>query len=177
MDEGRRRSRPRLSLSPRPLLSEIDRSFLPGARAPDPWFASSVRAYQDDGTAGMDWTVDPSADVPPSRQLVEILLDALASGRLRPGDRLPSVRRLAGQAMVNHNTVARAWRDLDGLGVVEGQNGRGVFVTPEGPRIARERRRASTLANLRRALAEALRAGHDLVDLIRLLEEEQRRSA
>ncbi len=125
----------------------------------------------------MDWTVDPASDVPPSRQLVEIVLDALASEALGAHDRLPSVRRLAGEAMVNHNTVARAWRDLEQLGVVAGQNGRGVFVTPRGPRIARARRRASTLTALRRALAEALRAGHDPADLRRLLDEETRRSA
>ena len=125
----------------------------------------------------MDWTVDPASDVPPSRQIVEIVLDALASEALRAHDRLPSVRSLAGEAMVNHNTVARAWRDLEQLGVVAGQNGRGVFVTREGPRIARASRRASTLAAVRRTLAEALRAGHDPADLRRLLDEETRRSA
>ena len=125
----------------------------------------------------MDWTVDPSSDVPPSRQLVEIVLDAVARGVLEAGDRLPSVRNLAGEAMVNHNTVARAWRDLEQLGVVAGQNGRGVFITADGPELAVERRRASTLLALQRAFAEALRAGHDPADLLRLLEGERRRTA
>jgi len=140
-------------------------------------FRSSVRPYQDDGTVAMDWTVDPSSDTPPSRQLVEIVLDAAARGELAAGACLPSVRRLTGEAMVNHNTVARAWRDLERLGIVAGQNGRGVFITPEGPDLARERRRASTLVALKKALSEALRAGHDLADLQRLLEGETRRSA
>jgi DNA-binding transcriptional MocR family regulator len=65
------------------------------------------------------WTVDLASSVPPSRQLVEAALDALSSGRLAAGDRLPSVRGLAAAALVNHNTVARAYRDLEQRGVVK----------------------------------------------------------
>ena len=63
--------------------------------------------------------------------------------------------------MVNPNTVGKAYRDLEGLGVVEGRNGSGVFVTAAGPARAREERLERTLATLRRAAREALRAGHD----------------
>jgi GntR family transcriptional regulator len=127
----------------------------------------------------MEWVVDPDADVPPSRQLVETVLDALASGELTPGAQLPSVRTLAAEAMVNHNTVARAYRELDRLGVTEAVNGVGVFVTLGGPEIAAGERRAQTLLALRRAIAEALRAGHTYDDVQRLLKEEAwtRRSA
>ena len=118
----------------------------------------------------MDWTVDPGAPLPPSRQLVEKVLDALARGSLGPGDRLPSVRKMASEALVNHNTVARAYRDLDQIGVAQGQNGRGVFVTPAGPAIAREKRQASTLDALVHTAREALRAGHDHQTLIELIQ-------
>ena len=106
------------------------------------------------------WRVDPGLDVPPSRQLVEAVLDRVASGELPSGEQLPSVRALAAEALVNHNTVARAWRELEHLGVVAGENGRGVFITPSGPRLARELRRRHTLESFERALREALRAGH-----------------
>jgi GntR family transcriptional regulator len=109
--------------------------------------------------------VDPHSDVPPSRQIVEAFLDEVASGAARPGDRLPSVRTLAVEAVVNPNTVGKAYRDLEAMGVVEGRNGSGVFVTPEGPAIAREQRHRATLAAFRRAAREALRAGHDVEDL------------
>lgn len=118
----------------------------------------------------MDWSVDPTSDVPPSRQLVAVALDAMATGELEAGGQLPSVRALAALALVNHNTVARAYRDLDTLGAVEGRNGRGVFVTPDGPEIARKQRYASTLEAFRDALRQALRAGHSIEDLARLLE-------
>jgi len=127
----------------------------------------------------MEWSVDPDADVPPSRQLVETVLDAVASGELEPGAQLPSVRALAAEVLVNHNTVARAWQELDRLGVTEAINGVGVFVTVRGPEIAAAERRAKTLLVLRRAIVEALRAGHSFEDVQRLLTEASwsRRSA
>jgi GntR family transcriptional regulator len=120
----------------------------------------------------VDWSVDPDSDVPPSRQLVEAVLDAIASGALESGTQLPSVRAMAAQALVNHNTVARAYQELERLGATEAINGVGVFVTLRGPDVAAEERRAKTLMVLRRALAEALRAGHTFEDVQRLLREE-----
>ena len=127
----------------------------------------------------MDWTIDPDSDVPPSRQLVESVLDAIASGELEPGAQLPSVRVMAAEAMVNHNTVARAYQELGRLGATEGVNGLGVFVTLRGPEVAAAERRVATLVVLRRALVEELRAGHSYEDLQRLIKEEtwKRRSA
>jgi GntR family transcriptional regulator len=104
--------------------------------------------------------IDADRPTSPSAQLVEQVLDALARGDLEAGGRLPSVREAAAQALVNPNTVARAWRDLEALGAVEGRPGAGVFVTEEGVEIARRERRSATLASLRRAAEEALRAGH-----------------
>ncbi|MCC7136815.1 MAG: GntR family transcriptional regulator [Planctomycetes bacterium] len=109
----------------------------------------------------MAYRVDPRSDVPPSRQLVEAVLDAVARGGLSPGDRAPSVRALAEEALVNPNTVGKAYRDLEALGVVEGRNGSGVYVTADGPTIARAARERSTLDAFRAAAAAALRAGHD----------------
>ena len=120
------------------------------------------------------WKVDPALDLPPSRQLVEAVLDAVASGQLVAGAQLPSVRGMAAEALVNHNTVARAWRDLEHLGVIAGENGRGVFVTPEGPGRARELRRDHTLAAFEQALREALRSGHSLEALLACMTPKER---
>ena len=127
----------------------------------------------------VDWSIDPDSDVPPSRQLILAVLDAIASGELEPGSQLPSVRVMAAEAMVNHNTVARAYEALERLGATEGVNGLGVFVTLRGPDVAKSERQAVTLAVLRRAVADALRAGHTYEEIQRLLKEEAwtRRSA
>ena len=113
------------------------------------------------------WSVDPTSPTPPSRQLVETTLDHITNHLLHPGDQLPSVRRLAADARVNHNTVARAYRDLEALGVLRGENGRGSFLTPQAPAVARRERNASTLAAFRAATLDALRAGHTPASLER----------
>lgn len=77
--------------------------------------------------------------------------------------------------MVNHKTVARAWRDLEQLGVAEGRNGLGVFVTEAGPLIARDMRLEDTLFRFGQAAQEALRAGHSPETLVRMLGEMDRK--
>lgn len=119
----------------------------------------------------MEVRVDPHSLVPPSQQLVAAVLDAIARGELRPGEKLPSVRGLAAEALVNPNTVTKAWRDLEHLGATEGRNGSGVFVTAAGPDVARGIRLAETLAALRAAVAAAMRAGHDAAVLTAALDE------
>lgn len=124
----------------------------------------------------MSLRVDPQSPISPSRQLVEGLLDRIAVGAAGAGDKLPSVRALAVEALVNPNTVSKAYRELEMSGVVEGRAGSGMFVTDAGPRIAREMRRRDTLADLEMALSAALRAGHDHETLITRLERRLRRS-
>lgn len=109
----------------------------------------------------MDLRIDSGRAASPSQQLTEGVLDALAGGRLEAGDRLPSVRALAAQVLVNPNTVAKAYRELEAMGVVAGRSGAGVFVAPGGPGLARGRRRDETLKEVSRAIRTALRAGHD----------------
>lgn len=113
----------------------------------------------------MDLRVDPSSATPPSRQIVEAVLDRIAAGLLTPGERLPSVRGLAAEALINPNTVNKAYRDLEALGTVEGRSGAGVFVTAAAPALARRARRGETLTRLEDALKTALGAGHDADEL------------
>jgi DNA-binding transcriptional regulator YhcF (GntR family) len=107
------------------------------------------------------YQVDPHSQIPPSRQLVDAVLDAMARGDVVAGDRLPSVRRMAGEALVNPNTVGKAYRELEHLGVVVGRNGSGVFATAEGARIARSQRMRATLEAFGESARRALSAGHD----------------
>jgi len=116
------------------------------------------------------YRVDTALEKPPSRQIVEAVLDAVAAGALAPGQKLLSVRALAAEALVNPNTAARAYRDLEAMGVVEGRNGLGVFVTQKGPALARAARAEETLERFQRAAAEARRAGHGEEELRALLE-------
>ncbi len=61
-------------------------------------------------------------------QLVDQIKVAAASGALRPGDSLPSIRPLAEELRVNRNTIAKAYAELENLGVIETVPGRGCFL-------------------------------------------------
>ena len=117
----------------------------------------------------MGYAIDTGSDVPPSRQLVEAVLDGIACGSLKPGDKLLSVRAMAAEALINPNTVAKAYRDLEALGVLKARNGLGVFVTDAGPSVAATKRNEATLQAFTRAAKEALRAGHSAADLKKAL--------
>jgi len=103
--------------------------------------------------------VDPTRPSSPSVQIVEGILDAIARGALGAGEQLPTVRGLAEQVVVNPNTVAKAYRDLEALGVVEGRHGSGVFVTAAGVEIARRERRGAVKVELQRAVEAAQATG------------------
>ena len=71
---------------------------------------------------------NPSLGVPIYLQLVEQVKHAIETGALRAGDQLPSIRPLAEELVINANTVAKAYRELEREGVVELRQGAGAFV-------------------------------------------------
>ncbi|GAA1808499.1 GntR family transcriptional regulator [Agromyces neolithicus] len=73
--------------------------------------------------------VDPASDVPIFAQVAASVRADAASGRLRPGDRLPSAREVASSLEVNLHTVLRAYQDLRDEGLVDMRRGRGAVVT------------------------------------------------
>jgi GntR family transcriptional regulator len=76
----------------------------------------------------MDLSVERGSDVPVGTQLAWKVRAAIASGSLRPGDRLPAVRELAAAAGVNVNTARAVYARLAGQGVIVSEHGRGTFV-------------------------------------------------
>jgi GntR family transcriptional regulator len=90
----------------------------------------------------MRFSVNPSSTEPVYAQLVRQTRGALARGALRPGDRLPTVRELALELVINPNTVAAAYREMERAGLVHTQRGRGTFAAGiAAPPSVGERRR------------------------------------
>jgi GntR family transcriptional regulator len=73
--------------------------------------------------------------VPPYLQIVQQVKQALQVGILQPGDQLPTVKEVVAHVAINPNTVFKAYRELDMMGLVEGRTGSGTFVKqrPAGP--------------------------------------------
>jgi GntR family transcriptional regulator len=76
---------------------------------------------------------NPSSGVPIYLQLMEQVKHAVETGALRPGEQLPSIRPLAEELVVNPNTVAKAYRELEHEGVIELRQGAGAFVSNKAP--------------------------------------------
>lgn len=72
--------------------------------------------------------IDATSAEPPFAQLRRQILSQIASGELAPGDRLPAVRRLANDLGIAPNTAARAYRELEDDGILEGRGRTGTFV-------------------------------------------------
>lgn len=73
--------------------------------------------------------LDASSGVPPYLQLVHQVRQSLLLGYLRAGDRLPTVKELAGDLAINPNTVVKAYRQLEHEGLAGGRPGQGTFIT------------------------------------------------
>ena len=73
-------------------------------------------------------SLDTASGVPIYRQIVDWVKVAIAGGKLTPGEQLPTVRQLAVDLNVNYNTVARAYLELEHLGVVHTLRGKGTFI-------------------------------------------------
>src|SRR6516164_10463367 len=78
--------------------------------------------------AFMEFQIDPTSRLPIYRQLTRQLREAVARGRVRPDERLPSVRDLSRTLVINPNTVARVYTELEREGVINTRPGLGVFV-------------------------------------------------
>jgi GntR family transcriptional regulator len=92
---------------------------------------------------------NPSSGVPIYLQIMEQVKHAIATGALRPGEQLPGIRPLAEELVINPNTVAKAYRELQHEGVIELRHGAGAFVSARAPA---------------KKEADAVRAGQAIVD-------------
>ena len=112
----------------------------------------------------------PNDGVPIYKQIVNQVKYLAAAGRLEPGEELPPIRVLAERLVVNPNTVARAYRELEQEGVVEKRRTAGTFVSDAGSPLARRERLRILGERIDALLAEAkqLDVGLDeVLDLIR----------
>jgi GntR family transcriptional regulator len=110
--------------------------------------------------------IDSRDSTPIYAQIERALRAAIASGRLKVGDQLPTVREMAVTLRVNANTVARVYSDLERQGVLETRRGVGSFVsaTPERARPPDEHQRRLR-AFVTRVLADAAAAGFSADEL------------
>lgn len=118
--------------------------------------------------------IDPRHPTPIYAQLTHALRAAVATGRLAPGDQLPTVRQLAVDLRINANTVARVYLELERTGLLETRRGVGTFVAAGGAVSKRRSDPAVLRALVRRCLDEAAAEGFTTADVRRQIDEMRR---
>lgn len=119
----------------------------------------------------MNFQCDPASRVPIYKQLCEQVREAVARGRLAAGERLPSVRQLSRELVVNPNTVARAYAELEREGVLNTRQGLGAFVADRQSELTKKARRERLLDSLDRFLTEAVHLGFSADEVLTAVRE------
>jgi GntR family transcriptional regulator len=120
----------------------------------------------------MWFDIHPKSPIPIFEQIVSQIIFNIASGGLAVGELIPSVRDLGTQLTVHPNTVAKAFGELERLGVITARRGRGMEVTPDAPKICQAQRREIVGKRIREALREAMSSGLSAEEIRRLVEDE-----
>ena len=124
----------------------------------------------DQTSAALQLRISSTDGVPIYLQIVNQIKYLIASGRLNPGEELPAIRTLAERLVINPNTVARAYRELEVAGVVEKRRTNGTFVADGGSRLADEERRRILAGRVDALLAEARQLGVDVSEVMNLIQ-------
>lgn len=118
----------------------------------------------------MWFPIDPRSPTPIYQQIVDGVKEAVAKKVLRGGERLPSVRELAGLMTLNHNTVAKAYQELERERVIDVVRGRGTFVAEPGSRPNRTERIAHMKDTMKQLWVEAHHLQMTSQDLMTLMQ-------
>ena len=117
--------------------------------------------------------IDFRSGLPIYIQIVNQVQAQIASGILKPGDQLPTVRALAEELRVNFNTVARAYRMLDEARIISTQQGRGTYITEiPPPKVTEKLRKEALEALTQRYLSEAARLDFSKDEIIEMVQEQ-----
>jgi GntR family transcriptional regulator len=115
--------------------------------------------------------LNPKSGVPVYRQIQDQIRYGIASGRLSPGEQLPTVRALAVELAVNPNTVIRAYTELERMGVLTTEQGSGTFVAEQSlPPLTAEERRAKLESLCSEFLSYAARYGFSPAELVQTIQ-------
>jgi GntR family transcriptional regulator len=111
--------------------------------------------------------------VPIYLQIVNQVKYLVAAGRLAPGDEIPPIRVLAQQLVINPNTVAKAYHELEREGVVAKRHGSGTYISDNGSPLARRERRRILTDRVDALLAEARNMDVGVGEVIELVRQRE----
>ncbi|UCE41110.1 MAG: GntR family transcriptional regulator [Candidatus Aminicenantes bacterium] len=115
--------------------------------------------------------VDTSSFIPIYEQIKKEFKKEIFRGDLKPNDLLPSIRDLATELLINPNTVARAYRELEMEGFIYTRKGKGCYVSDDSTRLMKEERKSILIQTFDEVIEEAKKYGLGREEIKRLFEE------
>ena len=119
----------------------------------------------------MEFRIDPSSRLPIYRQLTNQYREAVARGKLLPEERLPSVRELSRTLVVNPNTIARVYTELEREGLLNTRPGLGVFVAEPKAELTKKVRKERLQRLLDGFLTEAVHLSFSAAEVVTMVSE------
>jgi GntR family transcriptional regulator len=119
----------------------------------------------------MQFQIQTVSRTPIYLQLATQIREAIARGDLKPGDKLPSVRQLSRDLVINPNTVAKVYAELERDGILVGRPGLGAFVAPPSDDLTSEARQRKLNVLIDQLLTEAVHLGFTSREVQRMVKE------
>ena len=123
------------------------------------------------------WTLEFHSGIPVYMQIMHHVQAAVAAGRLKEGDQLPTIRALREKLDINPNTVAKAYRELQHLGIITAEHGSGYYVAQatlsRSPALSGKEKKAKLQELCRRFSAEARGHGISFEELLAQLQRQK----
>lgn len=129
------------------------------------WCSSAIYHHM------MPMMINPSDELPIYRQIMRQITEAIALGELKGGEKLASHRELSEQLVIAPLTVKKAYDELEALGFIQTQRGRGTFVCPRLPQLDRSDQIGRIQQAARRLLLQAHLAGLRFPEVLKILRE------
>jgi len=120
----------------------------------------------------LHFQLNPHSGVPVYRQMIAQIKYYVASGTLKPGDLLPSIRELAQALAINPTTVVRVYTELEHEGLIEMRHGKGAFVATNGRRVSAAERERLVRQLARHLAVEAKQIGASASEVLKVMKEE-----
>ena len=130
-----------------------------------------MKQNADVGQAGFAFRLDGHSGVPVYRQLIDQVQGAIASGTLKAGDQLPTVRLVAVELAINPNTVLRAYREMEIRGILDTQQGTGTFIADRPAEASNDHRERQLAQLVSEFISRAGAAGLTVDELIQALKQ------
>ncbi|MDR0718370.1 MAG: GntR family transcriptional regulator [Treponema sp.] len=118
----------------------------------------------------MEFFLDPANGMPVYRQIIRQIEHGVLSGRLKTGDKLPTIRSLAVALKINPNTIAKAYGELEIRGILSTQVGSGTYIADKKPENEENALNSTIREALGRFLKEMRGLGLDKGEALRLIE-------